>query len=208
MSRTGSSDIATWCQPRHGLGAFARTHPWCYRPRMDGRLLRDAFGHHVWATLTLIDSCGQLTPEQLASTVPGTYGSIIGTLRHLVDADTSYLWLLSDGQVQVLDEEAGSDLPTLRAAMEASGPVWARLLERELDPDRLVTRHRDDGSTTTAPVGIRLAQVIHHGTDHRSQVCTALTTLGVTPPAIDAWDYAASQGRLSETPPTRDAGPG
>lgn len=169
---------------------------------MDGRLLRDAFGHHVWATLTLIDSCGPLTPEQLAGAVPGAYGSIIDTLRHLVDADTSYLWLLSDGQVQVLDEEAGSDLPTLRAAMDASGPVWARLLERELDPDQLVTRYRDDGSTTTAPLGIRLAQVVHHGTDHRSQVCTALTALGVTPPEIDAWDYAIAHGRLSETPPS------
>jgi len=102
----------------------------------------------------------------------------------------------------VLDEEAGSDLPTLRAAMDASGPVWARLLERELDPDQLVTRYRDDGSTTTAPLGIRLAQVVHHGTDHRSQVCTALTALGVTPPEIDAWDYAIAHGRLSETPPS------
>ena len=39
-------------------------------------------------------------------------------------------------------------------------------------------------------MGIRLAQAIHHGTDHRSQVCTALTTLGIEPPAIDVWDYA------------------
>jgi uncharacterized damage-inducible protein DinB len=167
---------------------------------MDGRLLRDAFEHHVWATLTLIDTCAQLSPAQLDSTVPGTYGSIIDTLRHLVDADTSYLSLLSGGQVRPLDEEDGADLATLRAAMAADGPVWARVLERDLDPDIVVTRHRDDGSTTSAPLGIRLAQVIHHGTDHRSQVCTALTILGVTPPGIDAWDYAASLGRLSETP--------
>lgn len=169
---------------------------------MDGRLLRDAFGHHVWATATLIDACAQLTSEQLASPVPGTYGSIIGTLRHLVDADTSYLRLLSGGEVEVLDEDAGSDLATLRATMEANGHVWTGVLERDLDPDRLVVRHRDDGSTTTAPLGIRLAQVVHHGTDHRSQVCTALTILGIEPPAIDVWDYALTQGRLSETPPT------
>jgi uncharacterized damage-inducible protein DinB len=64
----------------------------------------------------------------------------------------------------------------------------------------IVTRHRDDGSQSHAPAGVRLAQVIHHGTDHRSQVCTGLTALGITPPEIDVWDYARSQGRLSETP--------
>ncbi len=169
---------------------------------MDGRLLRHAYGHHIWATLALLDTCATLTPDQLASIVPGTYGSIVDTLRHLVDADSSYLWLLSGGEVAVLDEEEGADLATLRAAIESFGPVWDRVLEGDLDPDRMVTRHRDDGSTFSAPLGIRLAQVIHHGTDHRSQVCTALTTLGVTPPEIDAWDYAGSQGLVVETPPT------
>jgi uncharacterized damage-inducible protein DinB len=37
--------------------------------------LVDAFDHHVWATLQLIDACSELSPEQLATTVPGTYGS-------------------------------------------------------------------------------------------------------------------------------------
>jgi hypothetical protein len=39
---------------------------------MDGSLLTDAFGHHVWATLRLIDTCRSLTPAQLATPVPGT----------------------------------------------------------------------------------------------------------------------------------------
>ena len=63
-------------------------------------------------------------------------------------------------------------------------------------------RHRDDGSESHAPMGVRLAQAVHHGTDHRSQVCTVLTTLGVEPPPIDAWDFAEQDGRLVEVPPT------
>ncbi|HEU4571454.1 MAG TPA: DinB family protein, partial [Candidatus Limnocylindrales bacterium] len=80
--------------------------------------------------------------------------------------------------------------------------VWAAVVARDRDPDQVLVRHRDDGSTVAAPVGVRLAQALHHGTDHRSQVCTALTTLGIEPPAIDVWDYAEAQGRLTETPPT------
>ena len=32
--------------------------------------------------------------------------------------------------------------------------------------------------------------------------CTALTTLGIQPPSIDVWDFADTQGRLTEIPPT------
>ena len=58
---------------------------------------------------------------------------------------------------------------------------------------------RDDGSATEAPIGIRLAQAIHHGTDHRSQICTALTTLGIEPPFIDVWDFGGSRARSSRS---------
>ena len=168
---------------------------------MSRPILADAFDHHVWATVKVIDACLALSDEQLATTVPGTYGSILDTMRHLVGADASYLHLLSDGRVAEITEDSMS-LAELRPVMDANGPVWADVVAAAVDPDRSITRERDDGSTSTAPLGARLAQVVHHGTDHRSQVCTALTSLGITPPEIDVWDMAAAQGRLAETEPT------
>jgi uncharacterized damage-inducible protein DinB len=50
-------------------------------------------------------------------------------------------------------------------------------------------------------MGIQLAQALHHGTDHRSQICTALTTLGVAPPAIDVLTFGLQDGRVVEIPP-------
>ena len=44
--------------------------------------LGDAFSHHIWATERLIDACATLTPEQLAASVPGTFGPIAATLAH------------------------------------------------------------------------------------------------------------------------------
>jgi uncharacterized damage-inducible protein DinB len=166
---------------------------------MSRPILADAFGHHTWATLRLLDACLPLSDEQLGTTVPGTFGSILDTLRHLVGADRSYLELLSGGRVSDIDEK-DMDLAALRTVIERNGPLWAEVVAGELDPDTMLVRHRADGSESHAPLGIRLAQVIHHGTDHRSQVCTALTSLGITPPDIDAWDYADSQGRLAEVP--------
>jgi len=168
---------------------------------MTKSVMGDGFGHHVWASLRVIDVCLDLTPEQLETTVPGTYGSILDTARHLVGADSSYLFVMSGERTPLIDEDH-MDLPELRATIESNGPEWSRLLEDDLDPDAVLVRRRDDGSETHAPVGVRLAQVLHHGTDHRSQICTALTTLGIEPPAIDVWDFSDQEGRLVEVPPT------
>ena len=163
----------------------------------------DAFAHHVWATLKLIDSCLALDPAQLETTVAGTYGSIIETMRHTVGADANYLFVLSGGQTPDIDgdHEDHMDLAELRAAMVGHGAAWSAIIAD--DPTRTPSWNgRDDGSQTHAPVSIRLAQALHHGTDHRSQICTALTTLGVEPPFVDVWDFGLLDGRVVEFPPT------
>ena len=98
-----------------------------YRQPMTRSLLQDAFAHHVWATQRLIDSCLSLSPGQLASEVAGTYGSILSTMRHIVDADSGYLNLLTGGRVAFVDEDQ-LDLNDLRTAMTANGAAWASLL--------------------------------------------------------------------------------
>ena len=168
---------------------------------MSKSLLEDAFGHHVWATLRLVEACLALSPEQLETAAPGTYGSILETMRHLVGADSSYLFVTSGQRTPLIDEEH-MGLPELRATMEGNGIAWSRLLGEDLDPDAVLVRRRADGSETHAPLGIRLGQVLHHGTDHRSQICTALTTLDVEPPLIDVWDFGEQDHRVVEVPPT------
>jgi uncharacterized damage-inducible protein DinB len=42
---------------------------------------------------------------------------------------------------------------------------------------------------------------LEHGTDHRSQICTALTTLGVEPPKIDVMNFGLTAGRVVEKMP-------
>ena len=58
---------------------------------MTATLLDDAFAHHVWATEALIDASASLTDKQLRTPAPGTFGSILDTLRHLVSSDGWYL---------------------------------------------------------------------------------------------------------------------
>lgn len=173
---------------------------------MPSPLLADAFGHHVWATIRVLDACAALDDAQLATTVPGTYGSILDTLRHIVGADVFYLNVLRGGEPEAFTK-AASDVPALRAVMEAHDAAWQRQIAGDLDPTTVVIEYEDSGYETHAPLGIRLAQALYHGSDHRSQVCTALTTLGIEPPAIEVWDYAALDRRVFTIESTAGAEP-
>jgi uncharacterized damage-inducible protein DinB len=165
-------------------------------------ILADAFAHHLWATFRVMDACEALSEEQLATTVPGTFGSIISTLRHLVGADSWYLHRLGGERHAPIEEadEVTMGLPELRAAMERHAAAWPVILETDPDPEEFIEVRRDDGSGFRATKGVRLAQVVHHGTDHRSQICTALTSLGIEPPEIGVWEYAATVGRAGDVP--------
>ncbi len=141
-------------------------------------LLDDAFAHHIWATERLIDACATLTREQLVTSTPGTYGAIMATLAHIVSSDG---WYLSFFREQP-------------APIAANGAVWRDILAGGPDPEADLVE-RGDGWAFHQPAGLRLAQAIHHGTDHRSQVCTALTSHGIEPPGIDLWAYGEATGR-------------
>jgi uncharacterized damage-inducible protein DinB len=168
---------------------------------MTRSMLDDAFGHHVWATQRLIDACMPLRDEQLETAAPGTYGSIMGTMRHLVGSDSWYLFDITGDRSHRIDEKR-MGLAELRAAMGVDGRSWSRLLAQDPDPETIVREVDEaDGFQRDAPIGLRLAQALHHGTDHRSQICTALTTIGVAPPSIDVWAFGLQAGRSRDPPP-------
>ena len=184
---------------RHGVGgpdldvwAFSSTEPGNPEGRawLDG-LLRHAFDHHLWATDRLLRACSSFTPEQLALTAPGTYGSIIATLTHLVSADRSYLsGLKGTGRLPAL-ENAGIE-PLVEHLAEAR-KGWASYLESKPDFEAMITRR--DGQV---PAWVIAAQAIHHGNDHRTHVGTVMLAHEIEVQHLDAWDYARSEGFLKE----------
>lgn len=164
---------------------------------MTTSLLSDAFRHHIWATEVILEACAGLTTEQLEAPAPGTYGPIIDTLRHIVQADSFYLGIFTDGRVELIDEDAKLDVGQLQSRFARFGAEYDALLALDPDPDADIVE-RGERWEFHSKMGLRLAQVVHHGTDHRSQVCTALTSLGITPPDIDLWAYGAATGRTRD----------
>jgi uncharacterized damage-inducible protein DinB len=164
-------------------------------------LLDAAFAHHAWATTRILDACEAVSDEALAFEAPGTRGDILSTLRHLIGSDPFDLWVLTRDPRYEIDEERLS-LDELRAVAELNAEGWRRFLDRDIDPDEIVLEvDPNDGFEREAPVGFRLAGVLQHGSDHRSQLCTALTLVGVTPPNLGVMDFGVATGRVVEQMP-------
>jgi uncharacterized damage-inducible protein DinB len=161
-----------------------------------GSMQGDAFAHHLWATDKILEFCERLTPEQRAHHSPGTYGPIMDTLRHLVGSDRWYLTFFPTSQSPLpeIDESNGTTLAQLRDESARNAAAWTEVLASRPDPEADVAEF-DAKWEFHVPLGFRLAQAVHHGTDHRSQLCTALTTLGIEPPEIDLWAYGDATGR-------------
>lgn len=152
-------------------------------------LLRRFFGHHLWATEQLLTHCLALSPEQLALSAPGTYGSIIDTLDHLVSSDRSYLSGVT-GHGRTPPIEAGAPGPLLEH-LARSRQGWFAYLDSQPDFEAMV--QRKDGAY---PAWVLVLQAIHHGNDHRTHAGTALLRHGLEPGDIDVWGYGIAEGKL------------
>jgi uncharacterized damage-inducible protein DinB len=149
----------------------------------------------------LIDTSLELTPEQLETAVPGTYGSILQTMRHLVGADSWFLFDIAGDRDRRVDEER-MDLRELRAVMEAGGAAWSRLLATDPKPENLITEvDETDRFERDATMGMRLAWALHHGTDHRSQICRRSHRSASSRPGSTFWNYGVATGSIIEREP-------
>jgi uncharacterized damage-inducible protein DinB len=171
---------------------------------MDGTLL-ELFRHKTWATLRLIEHCQGLEDEHLDATIPGTYGTIRETLRHLVEAEQGYFSILTRQRFRSKDEGAAFVFPDpvpdgsvpldqLAERVRRLGPRWEALAQ---DAD-LAGREVTTTNGFRVPGAVPMAQTIHHADDHRSHVLSILGARGLEVPDLGVWDYAESVGELQE----------
>ncbi len=162
--------------------------------------LIDGFRYNTWATREIIAVCKGLTKEQLDATETGAYGSTLGTLRHYIASEAGYQARLM-GDEPSWDHLAGDepDLATLAARVDELDARWERFLATPFDAERtfLITWH--DGIPRDVPAGVILMQALQHAIEHRSQICTILTAIGVETPDYGSnmglWDYAEVTNR-------------
>jgi uncharacterized damage-inducible protein DinB len=160
---------------------------------MNGVLL-ELYRHKTWATLRLIDYCQGLEDEHLDATIPGTFGTIRDTLRHLVGSEEGYFAIVTGERLSEPLPDGPAPLGELAERIRRLGPRWEFLAQDADAPSREVTTR--DG--WRIPGAVPMAQAIHHADDHRSHVQSILGARGLEVPELDVWSYAQSAGHMHE----------
>jgi uncharacterized damage-inducible protein DinB len=144
--------------------------------------------YNSWANHRALDACAALSEEQFAREVGGSFGSVRGTLVHLMGCE--WLWLERwRGRSPSAFWSAG-EFPNLTSVRVR----WAEV-ERELqgifaaltpaDLDRRFDYRTTSGAPSSNPFWQMFQHFINHGSYHRGQVTTLLRQLGAKPAATD-----------------------
>ncbi len=153
------------------------------------------FEHNNWANLKIIEACSALTDEQLdAEPRSATAGSLRATLTHLVAAQGGYLKLLTVPIEQRRERGPVPPFDDLKKLAVSSGEALLALARA--DPSVTIKGKLQTRDDFLVEPWLVMVQIINHATEHREQIKSMLTGLGVTPPEIDGWSYGEFTGTL------------
>lgn len=152
----------------------------------------NVYRHHRWSNLVLIDFLSGLSEEQLQLAVPGTYGDSLAMIRHVVSSDADYVRIIPDTPdvPQIGDDGPFEGWDTLRTVADAAGTAMIAYVDG-MTEDRFFI-DIDDGTAFDLTVSMLLGQMIHHATEHRSQIRTTLSTHCIEPPELSVWAWRVS----------------
>jgi uncharacterized damage-inducible protein DinB len=162
--------------------------------------LKHLAGYNAWANAQVYGAAAQLSEEQLWRDVGLFFGSLGGTLNHILVADRVWMkrFTGTGDHPQKLNAILHRDLAGLRAAREAEdariSAFIAGLTPEKLEASftyRLMTRPE----TVTSKLWPDLLHVFNHQTHHRGQAHTGLSLLTEKePPSLDMIYYARAKG--------------
>jgi len=152
-------------------------------------ILTEFFRHNTMMNERILEACRGLSPEQLEATITGTYGTIGATLVHTANAQEGYASrILGVERPERMPEDPFPGFAALTERFER-GNAWLEQAAVHPDRDRVIEFADEDGTWRMDSASLYLLQAVNHGTEHRSQISTILTTVGIQPPEMDGWVY-------------------
>jgi len=148
--------------------------------RMDARSARALLAYDRWANRLLLEAAAQLPEEELLRDLRGSFGSVLGTLRHLLWGERAWLrYWTEHGFGPNLSPADYPDLPAIAAsfeALESEQDAFARALTDEALAADFPVQEND------YVLAELLQHAMNHATHHRGQIVLMLRQLGHTPP--------------------------
>ena len=144
--------------------------------------------YNRWANRRLYGAAELLSETKLWEDRKAFFGSLMGTLNHLLVGDRLWLGRLTGSTVELkLDQVLHRDLPSLRQSRQTEDErllAFVGSLE-EQDITAPFAYKTTKGEPFTQPLDQVLTHVFNHQTHHRGQAHAILNQLGQEPPVLD-----------------------
>lgn len=138
--------------------------------------------YNQWANRRLYAACAQLTEAEYMKPRAAFFGSLHGTLNHVLVADRLWIGRITghDPGIRALDQILYGDFAGLRVAREAEDAQIINVIEAMDEPTLNSTlRYKNmAGESQATPMRFVLAHFFNHQTHHRGQVHAMLTAAG------------------------------
>jgi uncharacterized damage-inducible protein DinB len=157
------------------------------------------FAHYNrWANGILYAEAAKLTREELNRPTGAFFGSLMGTLNHLLLADQIWLHRFTrKGSVPArLDENLFPEFEPLHAARMVEDEQiirWVTGLSGDATKGEFTYTPMTSPQSVTQKLGPALAHLFNHQTHHRGQCHMILTTLGKPSLALDLIYYQRTE---------------
>jgi uncharacterized damage-inducible protein DinB len=147
--------------------------------------------YNNWANAQVLAACQNLAGNQLAAAAPGAYGTIRDTLEHIIRAEADYVGRMTGNPLQPSFKWAEeADLAELSAFANQVADALLDTVQR-IAPTAIV-HEEEDGLFIDYQSRHLFMQAINHGIEHRTNITTILSSLGLSAPEVDGWSYLFS----------------
>ena len=157
-------------------------------------------GYNAWANQRVYEAAAKLSDEQVWRDVGLFFGSVGGTLNHLLVADRVWMKRFTgtgdhpDKLSAILHRDLG-ELRTAREAEDRRIIAYANSLTPDALAKTFTYRKMTAPDMVTSELWPDLLHVFNHQTHHRGQAHTGLSILtGEEPPSLDMIVYARAKG--------------
>lgn len=157
--------------------------------------------YNGWANRRLYDACGKLSDADFGAGLGAYFGSLRGTLNHLLVADRIWLARLKQEQFErpALDAMPFEQFQKLRVARETLDEElrdYVASLDETTLAERISYTYGDD-RRCEQDRSSALAHVFNHQTHHRGQCHAMLTRLTGDAPALDLLFHQRETGEAA-----------
>jgi uncharacterized damage-inducible protein DinB len=155
------------------------------------------YDYNYWANQRILQATERVSPEQFVAPTSHTYGSLHGTLLHILSAE--WIWRSrwqGDSPTAMLDPADFPTLAALRARWDSEEQQMRAFLAalRDQNLASTVQYATTSGRPSSQILWQVMLHVVLHGMQHRSEAAAILTDYGQSPGDIDLIVFLREQG--------------